>query len=155
MSARYLGTNAAALRMGFSASTLKRMRTDGTGPNFLWVGKKIMYDIDDLDRWAAARKRAAAAEPSQPPLQPARLVSSADLPVLLELYRQRMDGLDFPDWAEAVSRTGKSDCAVRHAARRLEGTGMLTLKPFRVRGAEAEFVSLDQAPVAADAGDAQ
>lgn len=149
MSAQYINTNAASLRMGFSASTLKRMRDDGTGPNFFRVGSKIMYDVDDLDRWAAARKRSKAAAHSTPELKPGRLVSAADLPVLLELYRQRADGLDFPDYAEAVSRTGKSDTAVRHAARRMAETGIISLSPFRVCGVEADTIRLDQTPVAA------
>lgn len=141
MNPQYLGTSAAAMRMGMSASMLQRLRHDGHGPNFLRIGAKIVYDIDDLDNWAAGRKRAAACESNQPILEPRRIVSAGDLPILLELYRQHDSGRSHPDWAELVNRTGRSDTAVRHAARRLEATGVLSLSPFRVHASQPETAS--------------
>ena len=132
MKAQSIGVNAAALRMGVSISLLTGLRREGRGPNFVRLGGRIVYDIDDLDQWAESQKRTALTDLHGQHLDRARLVAATDLPILLELYRQRCAGQDFPDWAQAVARTQRSDTAVRHAARRLEATGILTLKPFRV-----------------------
>jgi predicted DNA-binding transcriptional regulator AlpA len=136
MKAQYISVNAAALRMGVSISLLTSLRREGRGPNFVRLGGRIVYDLDDLDQWAESQKRTALMDLQGRNLDRARLVPVTDLPTLLELFRQRCEGLDFPDWSEVVLRTQRSDTAVRHAARRLEATGILSLKPFRVTLAE-------------------
>ncbi|WP_417491840.1 helix-turn-helix transcriptional regulator [Maricaulis sp.] len=137
MSPQYLGTSAAALRMGMSTSMMQRLRNEGIGPNFLRNGKRILYDIDDLDAWAQSRKRSAQLDRADTMLEPRRIVMAGDLPTLMALYQQRCEGLDFPDWRRAMAITGQSDTAIRHAAARLAATGILSLAPFRVPMADA------------------
>ena len=47
----------AAARLGLSVSTLNKWRVYGTGPAFHKFGAAIFYTVDDLDRWAADRRR--------------------------------------------------------------------------------------------------
>ena len=51
MTPRILRTNAAAEYVGLAAGTLEKMRTLGTGPRFLKLGRAVGYDIRDLDAW--------------------------------------------------------------------------------------------------------
>lgn len=58
----------AALFLGFSQSTLAKMRLRGDGPPYAKLGKRIVvYDLADLERWILAHKRTStsATEPSQ------------------------------------------------------------------------------------------
>ena len=51
----------AAAYLHVSRSTLKRMRADGTGPVWFQPGDAVnspcLYEVADLDRWAASRMR--------------------------------------------------------------------------------------------------
>jgi excisionase family DNA binding protein len=47
----------AATYVGVSKSTLDHMRTAGQGPRFAKLGRKIIYDTADLDRWVDQHKR--------------------------------------------------------------------------------------------------
>jgi predicted DNA-binding transcriptional regulator AlpA len=42
---------------GLSVSTANKMRLNGTGPRYLKLGRRVLYDLRDLEEWAAERKR--------------------------------------------------------------------------------------------------
>ena len=54
---RYLDTAQAARYLGLSPSTLARMRVTGEGPRYSKAGRRVIYDIRDLDDWVERRKR--------------------------------------------------------------------------------------------------
>jgi predicted DNA-binding transcriptional regulator AlpA len=47
----------AARRLGVSASWLNKMRITGGGPPYLKLGRRVVYETADLDRWVATRRR--------------------------------------------------------------------------------------------------
>ena len=53
---RWLRVRAAAGHLDLGAGTLNKMRIYGGGPPFCKLGSIVVYDIDDLDRWASERK---------------------------------------------------------------------------------------------------
>ena len=55
-SARKLNIREAAAYLGLSASNLNKLRITGTGPRFLKLGRRVLYDCRDLE-WVADRKR--------------------------------------------------------------------------------------------------
>jgi predicted DNA-binding transcriptional regulator AlpA len=52
-----LNVDRAAARVGLSVSTLNKMRLNGTGPRYAKLGRRVLYDIRDLEAWVAERKR--------------------------------------------------------------------------------------------------
>ena len=46
----------AAMLLGISERTLSRMRLEGRGPIFLKLGKRILYDPEDLKSWVKGRR---------------------------------------------------------------------------------------------------
>lgn len=44
-----------AARFGFTVSWLRAARVRGGGPQFVKIGKKVMYRIEDLQAFVAAR----------------------------------------------------------------------------------------------------
>ena len=60
---RNLRAPEAASYLGFSASTLAKMRLRGDGPPYSKAGPRIViYDVHDLDNWLAARRRLSTSE---------------------------------------------------------------------------------------------
>ena len=59
---RYLNTEQAATYLGFSPKSLTRWRPTGEGPEFSQFGRRILYYIDDLDKWAKKHKRRFSGE---------------------------------------------------------------------------------------------
>ena len=49
--------NEAAAYLGLSASTLNKTRLTGTGPRFLKLGRRVLYDPRHLEAWAGERTR--------------------------------------------------------------------------------------------------
>jgi len=47
----------AAAFLGCSKSFLDKKRLDGSGPLFMKVGRKILYDRSDLEEWVTSTKR--------------------------------------------------------------------------------------------------
>ncbi len=47
-----------AERLGVSRPTLRRWRSDGTGPTWFRIGRRVMYPHAALETWIAARERA-------------------------------------------------------------------------------------------------
>ncbi len=58
----YLDTNGAARILGLSSKTLSRYRVSGDGPVFHRFGARIRYRRDDLEAWAASRRRASTSD---------------------------------------------------------------------------------------------
>jgi hypothetical protein len=53
---RYLDESAAARRLDVSPRTMQRWRRDGGGPAYIRAGaRRILYDCEEIARWAAAR----------------------------------------------------------------------------------------------------
>lgn len=51
----YLTPQQAGQHLNLSARTLEKMRSDGGGPRFRKLGKRIRYTKVDLDAWADSR----------------------------------------------------------------------------------------------------
>ena len=47
----------AAAYLGISVSTLAKLRLTGKGPRYVKLGRRVLYDVRDLEAWAASRKR--------------------------------------------------------------------------------------------------
>lgn len=54
---RMLRTEDAANYTGLSASTLNKLRLTGGGPEYIKVGKSVVYDPADLDTWLSSKRR--------------------------------------------------------------------------------------------------
>ncbi|MFP5077037.1 helix-turn-helix transcriptional regulator [Rhizobium sp. YIM 134829] len=52
-----LRTEQAGKYTGFASSTLEKLRLTGGGPAYIKIGKVVVYDPDDLDRWLASHRR--------------------------------------------------------------------------------------------------
>lgn len=64
---RKLTTNDAAAYLGIAASTLSKMRLTGGGPVFLKLGfRRVVYDVADLEAWAATRRRQSTSHVAPP-----------------------------------------------------------------------------------------
>lgn len=54
---RMLRTEDAANYIGLSASTLTKLRLTGGGPEYIKLGKSVVYDPSDLDAWLSSKRR--------------------------------------------------------------------------------------------------
>lgn len=54
---RMLRTEDAANYTGLSASTLTKLRLTGGGPEYIKLGKVVVYDLADLDAWLSSKRR--------------------------------------------------------------------------------------------------
>ena len=52
---RHIGAKAAADYVGLSPSTMSRMRRENRGPPYARKGRRIIYDVHELDAWMAAK----------------------------------------------------------------------------------------------------
>jgi predicted DNA-binding transcriptional regulator AlpA len=57
-----LPVNAAATHTGLSVSTLNKLRVFGGGPVFLKLGRRVAYDLADLDAWLASKRRRSTSD---------------------------------------------------------------------------------------------
>ena len=62
-------THDAAAFLGLSGRTLEKHRCTGTGPVFRKLGGRVVYAIEDLEAWAADRRRNSTSDPG-PQQQP-------------------------------------------------------------------------------------
>lgn len=60
-----LDVEAAATYTGISASTLNKLRVFGGGPVFLKLGRRVAYDVADLDSWLATKRRRSTSDHGQ------------------------------------------------------------------------------------------
>jgi predicted DNA-binding transcriptional regulator AlpA len=59
---KMLNAPAAAAYCGSSASTFAKLRLYGGGPAYVKLGRRIVYDPADLDRWLASHRRASTSQ---------------------------------------------------------------------------------------------
>jgi predicted DNA-binding transcriptional regulator AlpA len=59
---RILSVQDACVYIGLAKSTLDKMRVFGGGPAFLKLGRRVVYDVADIDRWLASRRRNSTSE---------------------------------------------------------------------------------------------
>jgi predicted DNA-binding transcriptional regulator AlpA len=52
----------AAQFLGLSVSTLNKMRLTGSGPRYLKLGRRVLYDLRHLEEWAATCTRSHTSE---------------------------------------------------------------------------------------------
>lgn len=52
-----LTTKAAAHRLGLSPRTLEALRVRGGGPEFIKLGRRVLYEPRSLTRWVNANRR--------------------------------------------------------------------------------------------------
>lgn len=64
-----LSVREAAAFLGISKSFLDKRRLDGTGPRYLQLGRRVLYDAADLELWAVQRRRTQV-DPDPPTFQP-------------------------------------------------------------------------------------
>lgn len=57
-----LNTKQAAPFAGATEGTLENWRTQGVGPKFIKVGRKVFYDPDDIATWRAANRYQSTSE---------------------------------------------------------------------------------------------
>lgn len=53
----------AAAFLGVSRSWLNKRRVDGFGPPYLKLGRRVLYDLDDLNRWVSRNRRQNTSQP--------------------------------------------------------------------------------------------
>jgi hypothetical protein len=58
-----LSTVEAAAYLGLGKSTLDKFRLTGGGPRFASLGRRVIYDVPDLDSWVEGRKRTSTSQP--------------------------------------------------------------------------------------------
>lgn len=62
-STRFLSTEDAAAYCCSAASTFEKYRVSGkNGPTFIKLGRRVVYDRNDLDRWLASNRRNSTSE---------------------------------------------------------------------------------------------
>ena len=57
-----LNTSAAADYCGLASSTFAKFRVFGRGPKFLKLGRRVVYDVADLDAWLASNRRRSTSD---------------------------------------------------------------------------------------------
>ena len=70
---RFVRTHDAAAFLGLSGRSLEKHRCTGTGPVFRKLGGRVVYAIEDLETWAAERRRSSTSDPG--PQQPSHGVA--------------------------------------------------------------------------------
>ena len=59
---KMLSAPEAAAYCGSSASTFAKLRLYGGGPLYVKLGRRVVYDPADLDRWLASHRRASTSD---------------------------------------------------------------------------------------------
>ena len=65
MESRRLRTEAAAAYLGVSSSWLEKARLRSDGPIFSKIGRAVVYDTDNLDRWLRENERRSTSDPGK------------------------------------------------------------------------------------------
>ena len=60
--ARKLPVSEAARFIGLSKSTLDKLRLSGGGPIYLQLGRRILYDVADLEAWLTSKRRLSTSD---------------------------------------------------------------------------------------------
>ena len=64
---RKISVREAAAYLGISKSFLDKTRLQGTGPVYLKIGRRVAYDLSDLEIWVAGQKRRHTSEVARLP----------------------------------------------------------------------------------------
>ena len=59
---RKLPVSEAASFLGLSKSTLDKLRISGGGPTYLQLGRRVLYDVADLEAWLSSRRRSSTSD---------------------------------------------------------------------------------------------
>jgi hypothetical protein len=59
---KYLTPDEASQLIGAAKQTMARWRVEGIGPQFIRVGRKIMYAVEDLILWMNSRRVSSTSE---------------------------------------------------------------------------------------------
>jgi predicted DNA-binding transcriptional regulator AlpA len=59
---RKISVQEAAAYLGISKSFLDKTRLNGTGPVYLKIGRRVAYDLGDLEIWVTGQKRRHTSE---------------------------------------------------------------------------------------------
>jgi predicted DNA-binding transcriptional regulator AlpA len=84
-SRRVVGTPDAANYCGSSASTFEKLRLTGGGPVYSKLGRRVVYQIEDLDAWltAVGHRRATIIAPTNNLMISRRATFSRPAPCVL------------------------------------------------------------------------
>ena len=52
----------AARHLGLSESTLNKLRLTGGGPVFIKLGRRVLYDVKDLEDWLGRHRRSSTSD---------------------------------------------------------------------------------------------
>jgi hypothetical protein len=63
---RYLTNAEAAAWLKLSPRTLEKQRVIGGGPPFRKFGRRVLYAVEDLEQWSAARTCDSTSDPNYP-----------------------------------------------------------------------------------------
>jgi hypothetical protein len=58
----YLPVEGAAKHIGISVSTMNKARCTGGGPQYLKIGRRVVYDIRDLEQFMSATRRRSTSD---------------------------------------------------------------------------------------------
>ena len=59
---RRLSVKEASNYTGLSCSTLNKLRCSGRGPRFAKIGRRVVYDVADLDTWLAKHLKTSTSD---------------------------------------------------------------------------------------------
>ena len=65
--ANFVGTREAARFLAISPKTLEKLHSAGGGPVYHKVRRRVIYRLNDLERWAEAGRRQSTAQ-ARPPV---------------------------------------------------------------------------------------
>ena len=57
----------AARHLGLSESTLNKLRLTGGGPTYIKLGRRVLYDMKDLEDWICRHRRTSTSDQGTPP----------------------------------------------------------------------------------------
>jgi predicted DNA-binding transcriptional regulator AlpA len=57
-----INTGEAAAHVGIASSTLVKLRMIGEGPSYIKIGRRVVYDLSDVDEWLSRLRQIAASE---------------------------------------------------------------------------------------------
>jgi hypothetical protein len=69
---RRVSTAQLAEEIGNSESYWNKRRVYGDGPPFLKIGRRVLYDMDDVEAWLAQRRRRSTSDNGVPPRSASR-----------------------------------------------------------------------------------
>ena len=72
---RFLRTPEAAVYLCLSPRTLEKHRCYGTGPVYHKLGGRVVYAIDDLERWFTPGARRSTSDPGMGIVHPAKRIA--------------------------------------------------------------------------------